>query len=143
MATRYQDDPALWAKEQAAALRAGRWQDLDLENLVEEIEGLSRSDRRELMSRMVALLAHLIKWAHQPFNRSSSWEQSIKLQREEIAELLAEVPSLERTFTKDWQQKAWAKARRVAAIETGLDEKTFPRACPWSADRVLKEDYFP
>lgn len=47
----YDDDFALWAEEQAAALREGRFTELDLPRLLEEIDDLSGSIRREIRSR--------------------------------------------------------------------------------------------
>ena len=62
----YDTDFYQWTQTMALALRQGHWQDLDIENLVEEIESLGRSEKRALKSRLEVLLMHLLKWAYQP-----------------------------------------------------------------------------
>ncbi len=42
----YDHDLNLWLKEAIAQLKAGDFQNLDIENLVEELEGLAGRDRR-------------------------------------------------------------------------------------------------
>jgi hypothetical protein len=65
----YQVDFYAWTQKQAALLREGRFNDLDVENLVEEIESLGRSEKRELESRLKVLLIHLLKWQYQANKR--------------------------------------------------------------------------
>jgi hypothetical protein len=60
--TLYETDFYAWTQEQARLLREGRWADLDLENLVDEVESVGRSDKRQIESRLEILLAHLLKW---------------------------------------------------------------------------------
>lgn len=59
---RYEQDIVAWANQQAAFIRAGRFDLLDLEHIADEIEDVGKSERRELISRMAELLAHLLKW---------------------------------------------------------------------------------
>jgi len=58
----YEQDFYAWSEEQAALLRAGRAAEADLDNIVEEIESMGKSERRELISRLTVLLLHLLKW---------------------------------------------------------------------------------
>lgn len=79
---RYETDVIAWANEQAAFIRAGRFDMLDLEHLADEIEDVGKSERRELRNRMAVLLTHLLKWKFQPERRGSSWiEMSGPMQR--------------------------------------------------------------
>ena len=66
----YNDDVLLWSREQAELLRSGQFSKLDIEHLADEIEDVGKSEKRELASRMAVLLAHLLKWQHQPSRRS-------------------------------------------------------------------------
>ena len=56
MSTAYKTDIIAWANEQAAFIRAGRFDLLDLENIAEEIEDVGKSEQRELENRMAILL---------------------------------------------------------------------------------------
>ena len=70
----YDEDFALWVEEQVAALRAGDVAALDLPNLIEELEGLTKRDARALGSQLKRVMAHLLKQRHQPERASRSWE---------------------------------------------------------------------
>jgi hypothetical protein len=60
-----------WALRNAALLRDGRLSEIDIEHVAEELESMGRSERRELVSRLAILFAHLLKWANQSGRRSS------------------------------------------------------------------------
>ena len=68
----YGDDLYTWAIEQAAALRAGDLESLDLANLAEEIEDLGSEQLHKLTSAYRIILTHMLKWDHQPERRSRS-----------------------------------------------------------------------
>ena len=70
--TSYDKDVILWSEDQARLLRAGRFAELDIEHLADEIEDVGKSEKRELASRVAALLAHLLKWSSQPQTRTNS-----------------------------------------------------------------------
>src|SRR5258708_33482050 len=91
--TSYDKDVILWSEEQARLLRAGRFSELDVEHLADEIEDVGRSEKRELANRMAVLLAHLLKWRSQPDNPANSWRATINDQRKRIAFAIQEKPS--------------------------------------------------
>lgn len=142
--TRYDDDVVAWANEQARLLRASRFDLLDIEHLADEIEDVGKSEQRELASRMAALLAHLLKWQHQPERRGSSWQRTIADQRTGIGRRLKKTPSLNACLSNnDWWQDAWADAVDLAARETGIDASLFPAACPWTQTEILDIVWLP
>ena len=144
MSATYEKDIVAWANEQAGFIRAGRFDMVDAEHLAEEIETMGKSEKRALASSMVVLLMHLLKWQYQPDHRSSSWNQSIRVQRDEIQYDLKDIPSLKTLFNDDaWQLIVWRKARLGASKETGLGLNVFPEFCPWSMLDVLTEDWLP
>ena len=63
-------------------------------------------------------------------------------QRDEIAELLEENPSL-RPALGEALTKAWGRARRQAHHETGIAIAVFPEPCPFALDDVLAEGWLP
>jgi Domain of unknown function DUF29 len=72
----------------------------------------------------------------QPERRGSSWEDSIIAGRNEIADGLSESPSL-RPHLPDLVSKHYTRARRRAAVQTQLEEDTFPRECPYTLEQIL------
>jgi len=136
----YETDVSAWAEQQAALLRrraAGDLVndgDLDWLNLAEEIEAVSRSERRELRNRMARLLQHLLKWHYQPDLRSRSWRSTIDTQRREIKAVLDDNPSLRQTMPAI-VENAYPVARIKALEETGL--LALPEASPFDAEQAL------
>jgi hypothetical protein len=138
----YDSDFHLWSQTQAAAIREGRFAEIDLENVAEEIESLGRSDRREIRSRLHVLLLHLLKWQAQPEKRKGGWEDSIDEARESLIILIGESPSL-RSFPSTILDEVYARARRKAAKETGLPASSFPEECPFTVQETLDENFLP
>ena len=138
----YEEDFYAWTVEQSRLLRSGELSAIDVANIAEEIESMGRSDRRELKSRLIVLLMHLLKWRHQPGGRSRSWSATIDEQRLQIEGLLAESPSL-RPNAAMMLADVHAIARARAIAETGLADEVFPEACPFTADEVLSRAFLP
>ena len=82
--TLYDTDFNLWIEQTVNHLKNGNLKDLDLENLIEEIESMGRSDKREIISRSRILILHLLKWKYQPEKRTSSWIATLNEQRYQI-----------------------------------------------------------
>ncbi len=143
----YDEDFALWARDQARLLEQRRFDALDLQNLVEEVESLGRNDRRELKSRLEVLLMHLLKWKFQPEQLAlgrKSWRQTIVEQRSQIRLVLEDSPSLRRWLRDpDWTRSIWEVAAVKAADETDLELAKFPREPIWSFDEILAWSFYP
>ena len=136
--TLYDQDFADWCLQQVRLLRAGEIGGLDLQNLAEEIESLAKGDKRELKSRLVVLIVHLLKWNFQPAHRSAGWRGTIPEQSSRIADLTADSPSLD-PFIDALLLAAYPQARAQAAIETGLAESSFPVGYPDTLMRALMD----
>ena len=139
----YETDFYLWTQQQAALLRQGEFNriDLDLANIAEEIESMGKRDRRSLSSYLQNVLLHLLKWQHQHERRGTSWELSIENGRYQLHDLLEESPSLKPQLEK-LVAKEYPQARRNAAGETGLPLTTFPEQCPFTVEQITG-DYWP
>lgn len=140
--TLYDHDFYAWANEQVGLLRAGKLSEADLEHIAEEIESMGKSEKRELISRLTVLLLHLLKWEFQPMRRGASWRLSIANTRDALTDHLADNPSL-RSVLEASVETAYRRARRDAALETGLSENTFPTVCPWSFSQMMDENFWP
>ncbi len=142
VATLYEEDFALWAEETGRLLRQGRFSELDIENLAEEVADMAKRDKREVENRIAVLIQHLLKWEHQAGKRSGSWEATIITQRAELDRVLEQSPSLRRSVPEA-VARVYLSAVRSAAKETGLPEKTFPSECPYSPEQILDATFLP
>jgi len=140
----YEADIVAWANEQARLVRTGQFELLDLEHIAEEIEDVGRSEQRELASRMAVLLCHLLKWQYQPARQGASRQATIKTQRDRIKRRLNRTPSLKNCLNdSDWWADAWDDARDATEKETGVSYEKFPGQCPWTAENILSDNWFP
>jgi hypothetical protein len=139
-AAEYWDDFYSWLMEQAAHVRAGRWEALDVKNLAEEIESLGREQFNKLESALRVVMMHMLKWDYQPQRRGRSWMLSIKGQRLELEDVLAGNPGLTPRIPEA-AERAYRKARIEAAKETGLDEDAFPEACPYPRNDIVAREF--
>lgn len=116
----YDADLALWAEDQARALRdagsAGTNLPIDWENVAEEIESLGRSQGRELASRIAVILVHLMKLEASPASDPrGQWLETIGQQRGDIERVLADSPSLRPRIGTIIEEES-GRARRLAAL---------------------------
>lgn len=146
----YDQDFDRWASSQVELLRQGKAQDLDIEHLIAELEDRGKSSLRELESRFIVLIAHLLEWQYQLDTlteqwqafEGKSWRKTIIEQRAQLSFLLGKVPSL-KTSLELAREEAYPAARRLAIKETGMPPETFPNACPYAVNELLDEDFFP
>jgi hypothetical protein len=139
---KYDKDFYAWAMDNAKLLREGKLSDVDIENVAEEVESMGKSEKRELLSRLSVLIAHLLKWSYQPIKRSKSGELTIQEQRFELIDLLNDSPSLKRELEKQLS-RIYQKALIIAEKETGLEQKMFPANLPFPLQEILNLEFFP
>ncbi len=102
--TLYDRDYLLWTEETAAKLRAKDFDQMDIENLIEEIESLGKSEKKEIKSRLIVLLEHLMKriYIDRP-ECFSGWENTIYTQRNDIELTLMDSPSLKSLWDESFE----------------------------------------
>src|SRR5437764_9424156 len=120
----YERDETAWLEAMSALASSGRFAEMDYQHLSEYLADMAKRDRREVFSRLVVLLSHLLKWEHQPERRSGSWRGTIREQRRELRQLI-ESGTL-RNHAEAVLADAYAEARRQAADETELSPDVFP-----------------
>jgi hypothetical protein len=135
----YDTDYVAWLEEQVAHLRDGRLAAVDVENVALELEGLMNSQRQQLENRLEVLVHHLLKWDHQPDQRSNRWRATVQEQRTRIRRLLRFSPSLKREV-KPMCRDIYPDAVRAAAIETHLSESTFLQALPYPVEQIFERE---
>ena len=140
--TDYDQDLYAWLTSNAELLRQGRLTEIDAEHIAEELEDMSKSERRAIERYLRVLILHLLKWQYQPSLRSPSWQQSIDNARDEIERRLQDSPSL-RPRLGELIAARYGNVRRNAMRETGLPIPTFPESCPFSIVQLLDEEFWP
>ncbi|MDD1414808.1 DUF29 domain-containing protein [Dolichospermum sp. ST_con] len=136
----YEQDFYLWIETTSKQLKAGKFTEIDLANLIEEIESMGKSEKRELKSRLIVLLMHLLKWQYQPEKRSESWRSTITEQRICIELLLEDSPSLQPLLIEIFTD-CYEKARLKASEETGMKLNFFPKESPFTLEETLKNSF--
>ncbi len=136
----YEQDFLAWLAQQQSALASRDVTALDWENLAEELDDMGIREKNELKSRLVVLLAHLLKWQYQPTKRSVSWFTTIANQRDDLQDLLDEKPSLHQ-YIPEILPKAYRNARREASAETGIGLATFIETCPYNIEEILHPEF--
>jgi hypothetical protein len=131
----YEQDETAWLELTANLVGERRFTEIDHEHLREYLSDMALRDRREVFSRLVGLLVHLLKWQYQPKRRTRSWRGTIISQRSDLDKLL-ESGTLRR-HAEEVLGQAYKRAIRQAAAETGLAEEVFPAECAMSLDEVL------
>ncbi|MEA5619501.1 DUF29 domain-containing protein [Cronbergia sp. UHCC 0137] len=139
----HETDYQQWIETTLQHLRNQDFNQLDLEHLIEEIEAMGKSDKRELQNRLIILLIHLLKWKYQPENQSNSWLSTIDEQRRQILFIFEDSPSLEKKYLDMVFNKCYQMARKSASKETKLPISVFPDSCPFSQPEIFDLDSYP
>ena len=135
----YEDDFYAWAKAQADLLRAGRYSDLDIAHLIEEVDDLGESLRRSVLSRIRTIIEHLLKLEHSPARRSrGGWYDTVIAQRSDLSdELTASI----RREIEPALPDLYDRARQNAAASLGKHGESaaadaLPATCPYTLDQI-------
>jgi hypothetical protein len=141
--TLYDTDFVEWAAHTVELLREGRFDEVDLEHVVEEIEDLGNSERSAVWSQLTRMLMHLIKMRIQRERRGASWRNSIVSARREIKIKLRNSPSLRRNLEENLKE-IYSGAVSDALSETRQEKRGkelgIPAQCPWSLKSLLDDD---
>jgi hypothetical protein len=135
----YQQDFYVWAHDQAALLRAGRFDALDLEHLVEEVEDLGGALRRSVRLHVMMILEHLLRLQHRPESeRCLAWREAVRRERSELLNDLT--PTLQRHLAEQLPD-LYARARHDAEgslRDHGEDDaaNALAKACPYTLDQI-------
>ena len=138
--TLYDQDFYLWTQTTAQQLKEHKLHEIDIPNLIEEIESMGRSEKRELKSRLIILLMHLLKWQYQPEKRSESWRSTIAEQRISIELLLEDSPSLKPLVAEIFND-CYQKARLKASEETKIKLNFFPQESPFTQEETIASSF--
>ena len=137
----YDQDFALWVEENIALLKAKNYDAVDWENLIEEVEGLTRSDKRELENRLITLFEHALKRRYVPLaDCYRGWEVTLMRTQQKLEQILRDSPSL-RNYLLGIQSKCYQNALKNMRKEY---DAIFPDRLPFSEDidQLLSEEFW-
>jgi hypothetical protein len=142
--TLYETDYYAWLHEQARLLEQGRFDALDVRQLVEELDAVRSQERREALRRLRRLVQHLLKWQYQPRRRQTghSWRSTIRTQRAALTDMLVDSHTMGQELPA-LLTRGYPLARQWACDDTRLPLTTFPETCPWTLAQVLDDGFWP
>ena len=136
----YGEDYAAWLDAQIQLLEDRQFDQLDLDNLIDEVGSLGRSDYNAFVSAIRIVLMHMLKWDIQTDHRTRSWASSIEGHRDRVIQDLEDSPSY-RSRTDEALRKAYRQARYEASSETRLPLASFPKNCPFTFDEIMTREH--
>jgi hypothetical protein len=141
--TLYDTDFAEWTAHTAELLRQGKFDEVDLEHVAEEIEDMGKRDFRAVESQLRRMLVHLIKQKIPPERDGTSWQGSIANAQEELLAVIRDSPSLRRRLSCEIAH-VYTGAVRIALLETGSAGRRgdlgIPDQCPFTLSQLMDSD---
>jgi hypothetical protein len=135
----YEGDEHEWIAAKISVLASGHFNRLDRANFIEYLTEMTVRDRRELQSRLIVLLHHLLKVRFQPKRPTRSWVTTIIEQQSEIHSIIDNVPALG-PQAEAITATAYPDADRRAVRETGIEASRFPATLPRALPDALGFD---
>ena len=145
VSTLYDTDFYLWIQHTVEALKQQDLDQVDWDNLIEEVESLGRSEKRELKSRLLVILEHLLKlmcWESEKPQNGRGWRNTVIEQRNQVEMILEDSPSLKPWLVESFVE-SYAKARQQILQKYGLPGNMFPAQPPFSLENALNADWLP
>lgn len=136
------DDYLIWLNHQIELLRARKFEQLDLDDLIDELDDMGRSRKKELKIRLTVLVKHLLKCKVQPDHICGSWLGTLNEQRTAIRSLLEDAHSIGK-LASEYLQLTYSDAVSEAVEDTTLPISCFPAELPLSPQQVLDRRFIP
>jgi len=140
--TPYETDIAAWAEQNAELIRARRWQEVDAEHVLEEIEALGNDRRSARDSHVVRVMEHLLQLRcisrEQTLRyNAETWRGSVALHRSEALRLLRRSASLRPELNAQLLADLYADARGIFVDCQFEHAQMAPEQCPFTSSARL------
>lgn len=145
MLSKYEEDFVKWCEDTIEYIKRHEWGKIDKDALIEELEGISKSECRAMLSYTVVILTHLLKIKYQPEKLSKSWINSIEYARINIQRIFKHSPKLKAEIAQTYNEEISSLYKQAAIIfeeETKTSRKILPKVCPFSIGELLNETFF-
>lgn len=141
----YEQDFSVWIEKTAKLLKQRRFDEVDWDNLIEEIETMGRSEKKELKSRLIAIIEHLLKliyWEAEKADNARGWRNTVIEQRNQLELVLEDSPSLKQVLINIFVE-CYQKERQNNLRKYELSSGMFPVEPCFTLEDVLNHDYLP
>ncbi len=141
----YKMDYDLWVLDTVEKLKTQDFDNIDWENLIEEVEDLSRRDRHKIESLLIRLIEHLLKlgyWESEIERNRGHWEGEITNFRVQIKRLLKASPSLKRYLAEIFEG-CYLDGRKIASKRSQLPLNHLPEKSIANLEQILDENWLP
>ena len=141
----YEQDYYLWIEKTISLLENRQFSDLDLDNLIEEISDIGKSQRQSLKSYLTRLLEHLLKlvyWESELEYNQRGWKNEIRNFRLGIQQIIEDSPSL-KSYLSEIFLPCYQNARKLFLDLSGMAENLVSLAPICTIEQALNEDWFP
>jgi hypothetical protein len=138
----YEIDDHQWLLETIELLKNKQFQQLDLDNLIEELEYLARKDKREVKSFLEQIIIHLLLlqyWTEESERNSAHWQEEILNFRTQLEDTLTRNLT---NYLAEEMFSIYQRALKRVKIKT-KNQINFPQECPYSLEQLLDENYLP
>jgi hypothetical protein len=139
---KHDEDFYAWTQANASLLKQRKFEEIDVDHLIEELEEMGNSNENQLISRLGVLIAHLLKWQLQPDFRCRSWSGTIREQRIRIKRLLRKNPSLKILMASSVKE-SFEDALAILEKETPIDLNLLPATCPYTLEELQDDECYP
>ncbi|OIP73326.1 MAG: hypothetical protein AUK43_00240 [Oscillatoriales cyanobacterium CG2_30_40_61] len=141
----YEQDYYLWLLQTSKLLQEGKLNQVDINSLIEEIDSMGRSEKKEIKSRLIILIEHLLKlnyWQAEKEYNARGWRNTVVEQRLQIDLSLEDSPSLIKVLDESFLD-CYNKARISTLQKYQLSGDLFPIQPPFSLEDILDSNYLP
>jgi hypothetical protein len=139
----YEQDEHLWLTATIQLLKENRLAELDLENLIEELEDLSKRDKNRVESFLRQIIIHLLLlqyWTEQYEYNHQHWQGEIATFRIQLNRSLT--ANLKKHLLEN-QEDIYQEALFIVTQKTGLSSQIFSASCNYSLEQILDKNWLP
>lgn len=137
----YEIDENLWLEETIKILKENRLEDLDIKNLIEELESLSKRDKNRVSNFLEQIIRHLLLlqyWTREQERNKNHWRAEIQAFRTQLRKYLT---TNLHNYLANELIIIYQDALEYVQEKTGLSVD-FPQECPYTLEQLLNKKWF-
>lgn len=137
----YETDDNLWLEETIKILKLKQFQELDLDNLIEELEALGRRDKNKVASLIEQVIIHLLLlqyWSEKYDYNANHWRGEILSFRGQLNRLCT---TNLRNYLEEELDNLYQRASKIANEKAKI--RNLPKKCPYLLEQLFDENWLP